>query len=155
MKKNNKKGFTLAELLIVVAIIAVLTAIAIPIFTVQLEKSREETDIANMRSTKAGAVALLLSGYKLDGTTKMESGYSVYFDAGSGELMESAPTHGYGKGTKLDGKSEDFNTTTQRDTTINYDRNADNVDKVIKVVFTLADDDTYLTMSWEAKGAGT
>ena len=31
MKKNNNKGFTLAELLIVVAIIAVLVAIAIPI----------------------------------------------------------------------------------------------------------------------------
>ena len=38
MKKNNK-GFTLAELLIVVAIIAVLVAIAIPVFTSQLEKS--------------------------------------------------------------------------------------------------------------------
>ena len=31
--KKNKKGFTLAELLIVVAIIAVLVAISIPIFT--------------------------------------------------------------------------------------------------------------------------
>ena len=49
MKKNNK-GFTLAELLIVVAIIAVLVAIAIPVFTTQLEKSREATDIANVRS---------------------------------------------------------------------------------------------------------
>ena len=48
MKKNNK-GFTLAELLIVVAIIAVLVAIAIPIFTSQLEKAREATDIANIR----------------------------------------------------------------------------------------------------------
>ena len=33
MKKVNKKGFTLAELLIVVAIIAVLVAISTPIFT--------------------------------------------------------------------------------------------------------------------------
>ncbi len=41
MKKlNNKKGFTLAELLIVVAIIAVLVAISIPIFSSQLRKSR-------------------------------------------------------------------------------------------------------------------
>ncbi|MBR4656109.1 MAG: prepilin-type N-terminal cleavage/methylation domain-containing protein [Oscillospiraceae bacterium] len=49
MKKNNK-GFTLAELLIVVAIIAVLVAIAIPVFTNQLERSREATDMANVRS---------------------------------------------------------------------------------------------------------
>ena len=39
MKIKNKKGFTLAELLIVVAIIAVLVAVAIPIFTSQLEKA--------------------------------------------------------------------------------------------------------------------
>ena len=57
MKKNNNKGFTLAELLIVVAIIAVLTAIAIPVFSSQLEKSREATDIANVRSAYAEVVA--------------------------------------------------------------------------------------------------
>ncbi len=56
MKKNNK-GFTLAELLIVVAIIAVLVAIAIPIFTAQLEKSKEATDLANIRAAYAEAVA--------------------------------------------------------------------------------------------------
>ena len=52
MKKSNK-GFTLAELLIVVAIIAVLVAIAIPIFTSQLEKSREAVDLANVRGAYA------------------------------------------------------------------------------------------------------
>ena len=59
MNKQNKKGFTLAELLIVVAIIAVLVAIAIPIFTNQLEKSREATDLANVRS----AYAAVVTGY--------------------------------------------------------------------------------------------
>lgn len=51
--KRDKRGFTLAELLVVVAIIAVLVAIAIPIFTNQLEKSREATDAANIRSQYA------------------------------------------------------------------------------------------------------
>lgn len=55
--KKNRKGFTLAELLIVVAIIAVLVAIAIPVFTTQLEKSREATDVANTRSAYAEVVA--------------------------------------------------------------------------------------------------
>lgn len=59
MKKNNK-GFTLAELLIVVAIIAVLVAIAIPVFTNQLEKSREATDIANVRSAYADVMVQYL-----------------------------------------------------------------------------------------------
>ena len=52
MSKKNI-GFTLAELLVVVAIIAVLTAIAIPVFTGQLEKSREAVDLANVRSAYA------------------------------------------------------------------------------------------------------
>lgn len=57
MNKTNKKGFTLAELLIVVAIIAVLVAIAIPVFTSQLEKSREAVDAANIRAAYAELMA--------------------------------------------------------------------------------------------------
>ena len=60
MKKNNK-GFTLAELLIVVAIIAVLVAIAIPVFTTQLERSREATDLSNIRAAYAECMAEYLS----------------------------------------------------------------------------------------------
>ncbi len=60
-KMNEKKGFTLAELLIVVAIIAVLTAIAIPVFATQLEKSREATDQANVRSAYADVMAQYLT----------------------------------------------------------------------------------------------
>lgn len=48
MKK--KAGFTLSELLIVVAIIGVLVAISIPIFTQQLHKAEVATDQANVRS---------------------------------------------------------------------------------------------------------
>jgi len=61
LRKNNKKGFTLAELLIVVAIIAVLVAIAIPVFTSQLEKSREATDLSNIRSAYAEVVTAILT----------------------------------------------------------------------------------------------
>lgn len=55
--KKKRKGFTLTELLIVVAIIAVLVAIGIPIFTSQLEKSREATDAANIRVQYAQVMA--------------------------------------------------------------------------------------------------
>ena len=60
LKKMNKKGFTLAELLIVVAIIAVLVAISIPIFTAQLEKARLATNQANARAAYAAVEAQYL-----------------------------------------------------------------------------------------------
>ncbi len=70
--KNNKKGFTLAELLIVVAIIAVLVAIAIPVFTSQLEKAKEATDQANIRAIYAELMADALT----NGATTTDKTYA-------------------------------------------------------------------------------
>lgn len=49
----KRKGFTLMEMLIVVAIIAALVAVAIPVMNSILEKTRETTDLANVRSAYA------------------------------------------------------------------------------------------------------
>ena len=48
------------ELLIVIAIIVVLVAIAIPVFNAQLEKAREATDMANIRAAYAEVSADLI-----------------------------------------------------------------------------------------------
>lgn len=58
---RNKKGFTLAELMVVVAIIGVLVAVSVPIFSSQLEKSREATDLANVRSAYAQVMTEAIS----------------------------------------------------------------------------------------------
>lgn len=79
-KFTNKKGFTLMEMLIVVAIIAVLVAIAIPTFASQLNKARVSTDEANIRSGYADVMLKILTaetdiadntkyGLQKDGTT--------------------------------------------------------------------------------------
>lgn len=58
---RKRHGFTLAELLTVVAIIAVLVGIAIPVFTSQLEKAREATDAANIRDAYAEVMTKAIS----------------------------------------------------------------------------------------------
>lgn len=47
---RRRKGYTLSELLIVVAIIGVLVAVSIPIFAKQVEKARDAVTLANIRS---------------------------------------------------------------------------------------------------------
>lgn len=74
MKKNNNRGFTLAELLIVVAIIAVLVAVAIPVFTTQLENSRDGVSISNIRAAYAQAQSAYLTSAGNKGWTSKEVG---------------------------------------------------------------------------------
>ena len=89
LKKMNKKGFTLAELLIVVAIIAVLVAISIPIFSAQLEKAKEATDMANIRSAYAEVVAAYLGDSK-----RHESSVTLKSDTNNYESDENAEIAG-------------------------------------------------------------
>jgi prepilin-type N-terminal cleavage/methylation domain-containing protein len=42
VNKNNRKGFTISELLVVVAIVGVLVAVSIPIFTDSEKKPRTQ-----------------------------------------------------------------------------------------------------------------
>ena len=49
-RKKAKSGFTIMEMLIVVAIIAVLVAIAIPTFNGSLHKAKVAADWANLRA---------------------------------------------------------------------------------------------------------
>lgn len=64
-KFTNKKGFTLMEMLIVVAIIAVLVAIAIPTFNSALTRAKEGADVANIRAAYANCqIDMLTNGAK-------------------------------------------------------------------------------------------
>lgn len=69
MKLKNKKGFTMAELLIVIAIIAVLIAVAFPVFGAQLAKAQYSVDVANVRSAYSEEVADAMMSSDYDATT--------------------------------------------------------------------------------------
>ena len=106
MNKTNKKGFTLAELLIVVAIIAVLVAIAIPVFTSQLEKSREAVDAANIRAKYAELMADQISGtttgtYEVIRTQKTAEWQNSDFETSLGKTMKLTGKPAVGKKATL------------------------------------------------------
>lgn len=97
-KQKQNSGFTIAELLVVVAIIGILVAVSIPIFAGQLEKGREATDAANERSAKAAAAVFFYD----------EKFGTYYYDASSGTLKDSAnDIVVYGKGTTAGSIAED------------------------------------------------
>jgi len=136
-KDKNQKGFTLAELLVVVAIIAVLVAVSIPIFTAKLEKAREATDIANMRAAKAIAATDILQEDYANYTSGTGT-YTGYYDAANGVMKTAATTDKYGKGTIKKGGSAAF---------MGYTEETVASGKVIKVVINTADD--TITETWE------
>ena len=51
-KKMNNKGFSLVELIVVIAIMAVLVGVLAPQFIKYVEKSRQSTDLTNLDSIK-------------------------------------------------------------------------------------------------------
>jgi type IV pilus assembly protein PilA len=57
LQDRDRRGFTLMEILVVVAIIAVLVAIAIPVLSGELAKTRVAANKANIRNAKAAAAA--------------------------------------------------------------------------------------------------
>ena len=81
-KMKNKKGFTLMEMLIVVAIIAILIAIAIPTFASSLNKARVATDEANIRSGYASVMTDVLTdeNYSVEGGTAVTATYKLNKD---------------------------------------------------------------------------
>jgi Tfp pilus assembly protein FimT len=122
MKKINNKSFTIAELLIVVAIIMVLIAIAIPILLDKVESSREAYDIHTMRQAASVVVEFAYQGV-VNEETAQAAGLKWWYNGGNGTnaagvyspwsgtflpIASKDVKKGYGKGTKRNTKKDYF-----------------------------------------------
>ena len=81
LKKNNKKGFTLVELIVVLVILAILAALLIPALTGYIDKARDKQIIAETRQAVMAAQTLADEWYATN-----EAGDEVEF--GSGKDIE-------------------------------------------------------------------
>ncbi|MDF2950376.1 MAG: Tfp pilus assembly protein PilE-like protein [Sedimentibacter sp.] len=95
MKKMNEKGFTLVELIVVMAVLAVISAIAVPRFLGVQEDAKVEADYATAAMLGKAAELYLVEDSNL---------ISALNDATSVEILQ-----GLLKTTKIDFVSKDFN----------------------------------------------
>ena len=63
--KNNKKGFTLIEILTVVIIIGILTAIAMPMYTTSVQKAKITSKLLLMKGLQEGIVQYYTANSKI------------------------------------------------------------------------------------------
>lgn len=105
LRKNG--GFTLIEMLIVVAIIAILIAISIPLISSALENARESTDAANERAFKADLLIYYLTKEEVTAGTAFTVGTPYVYDAANGVIKTGTTgITAYGQGT-ASGKDTD------------------------------------------------
>lgn len=89
-KKRNKKGFTLVELVVVIAILGILAAIAVPKLSASRENAAIAAHNANVRTLESSATLAVSEGSKAitwagkDGVGDKEDGGESKFPGGKG-----------------------------------------------------------------------
>lgn len=95
-RHRSDAGFTLAEILVAVAIVGILVAVSVPVFSGVMEKANEKADAKVMEAAKAATSAAIVA-------KTVELGENYTFDANTGALVTTAVS-GYGKSSEHKGK---------------------------------------------------
>lgn len=85
-EKKNNKGFSLVELIVVIAIMIVLVAVLAPVFTKYVEQSRRATDVQN-----ANTIASAISVGVTDGETSITKDAWTEFETTTTSSIKSVP----------------------------------------------------------------
>lgn len=92
-KKNNRKGFTIVELVIVIAVIAILATVLVPVFGDVIDKANASKNLQAARN----ALTNYMVDHAQDGNDDLiikvgKSGEEVYYVVVGGQLQETAYT---------------------------------------------------------------
>ncbi len=153
-----KRGFTVAELLIVIGIIAVLVAILIPVFINHREKANEAYDIYTMRSAASAAIELYYSDITNSDTARSagvsyyrygvgnprNNAYGIYNPATNKFVSSYGKVKAYGKGTKRDGETKFVYEGRSA-----YDSAADYSNAVIQIAIFPEAEHPYAEIAWK------
>ena len=126
-RRSDQRGFTLLEMLIVIAIIAILMALLIPMLSYARRKSRETATLANIKNIR---IALddyyteYQGTYPIDGT----KGNGQIFDSGAGITPGFYNTHCTAQGAVADKTENNSLLTTVLTTTKHLVVNVSNLD---------------------------
>lgn len=93
MHRKNRKGFTLSELLVVVAIIGILVAVSLPTFISTLKETRYETNIKNIRAGYTACLKEYLDYLDTvdttDGSNASNTTVTYTYDTDTGEVTQN------------------------------------------------------------------
>ena len=93
-RKNNRKGFTIVELVIVIAVIAILATVLVPVFSNVITKAKESAALQEAKNIHTNYIASI--NYKDGDLAQTDTFYIIvedyYVKVENGSVVEASTT---------------------------------------------------------------